>query len=127
MHGKPPALPALSQAHARRAADLWGKSARLALSRPTPEVAGELVALGRATADRLAAMQRDWIAQWRDWAAYAAAIDEARTLPIYAEHGMNTAVRAQKLAADQIAAAVTLTENVAVSYGYWLDRRLGEG
>jgi len=127
MTGTLPAPLALSHAHALRTAELLQKSARLALTQPPPAVAQELAELGRATFDRYAAMQRDWMAQWRDWAAYAAAIEEARTLPIYAEHGMNAMVRAQKLASDQIAATMTLGENAAVSYGYWLDRRLQEG
>lgn len=122
-----PAPMRLSMTHMRQAAELCGKSARLAMTQPTPDTAQELAALGRATLDRFMAMQGAWIGQWRDWAEYAASIDEARTLSIYAEHGLNTLVRAQKLASDQMTETMELTENVTVSYGYWIDRRLGGG
>lgn len=127
MHTQLPAALRLSMTQARRAAELSAKSARLAMTPPTPALAQELMALGRAASDRFAAMQGEWIGQWRDWGDYAAAINEARTASIYAEHGMNTLLRAQKLMSDQITATMELTENVTVSYGYWIDRRLGGG
>jgi hypothetical protein len=122
-----PAPLRLSMTQMQQAAELCGKSARLAVTQPSPAVAQELAALGRATLDRFTAMQGDWATQWRDWAAYAASVNQARTPSIYVEHSMNTLVRAQKLMSDQMTATMALTENVTVSYGYWLDRRIGGG
>ncbi len=109
--------------HAHRGADLWRKSAQLAMAGQAPALAAEMTDLGRATLTRYAGMQRDWAAQWQAWAAYAAQIDAAPTLPKYAEHGMNTAVRAQQLVTGQMTATAELAENAAVSLGYLVNRR----
>ena len=119
-----PAPLRLSVDHVHRRANLVAKAAQVSMTGRAPELMSGMADLGRATLARSAAMQRGWAEQWKAWADYAAAIEGAPTLPKYTEHGMNTVVRAQQLASEQMTATTELAENVMVSYGFLVDRLL---
>ncbi len=118
-----PKLAALPLAHAHRTARLAQDTAKLTLSAPDAGTLAEAAELGRATMERAMALQAGWVKDWADWMAYAQAITEADTVPKFAEHAGNIALRAQAQMTQQMTALSELSENVTVSYGYWLSKQ----
>lgn len=120
------AAPPLALAQAQRCAKLAQDTARLAMRPPEPSTFSELVELGRASADRMTALQKGWLRDWSDWAAYAGSIAGADTVPKFTERAGNIALRAEAQLQKQINQTTDLGENILVSYGFWLSKRLGD-
>lgn len=123
---KDPMTPAMAL-HAnqlKRASALVQDTAKLAITLPGPDTFSEAAELGQATMERVSELQKSWAQDWSDWADYASALPEADTLPKYMEHAGNIFLRAQAQMVAQINDLSNLSENVSVSYGFWVAKQV---
>lgn len=116
----------LPATHAHRTAQMLRDTAKLAVTSQDPQTLVGATQLGRAAMERVSALQKGWVQDWMDWAAYARSITGADTLPKFAEHAGNIAVRAQAQMTNQMTALTDVSENLTVNYGYWVARQLEE-
>jgi hypothetical protein len=117
---------AIPVTHAHRTGQMVQDTAKLALTSPHPLAFAGAAALGRAAMERVSVLQKGWVRDWMEWAAYAQSITGADTLPKFAEHAGNIVVRAQAQVTNQMTAITDVSENFAVNYSYWVARQLEE-
>ena len=107
-----------------RAAQTLQRSAVLAAHGPDATVWTEGMELAGATYKRVTEMQKSWLNEWSTWASYAQSLQGADTVPKYFERIGNIALQAQTQMNTQTTEMSELMDNIAVSYSYWLERKI---
>lgn len=69
-------------------------------------------------------MQSGWAESWAKWAEYASALPQADTIPKYMERAGNIILQAQAQITAQVNDLTELSENLSVSYSYWVARQV---
>ncbi|MGB0661396.1 MAG: hypothetical protein ACPGNV_14630 [Mangrovicoccus sp.] len=109
-----------------RSVKMMTQSSRLACSAHAGEMMQEAMALNTAAMERIGAMQQNWAEQWGNWLNYAAALPEVNTIPKFVDRSNNIFLQAQAQMAAQVTDMTELSENMAVSYSFWLSKQFEE-
>jgi len=100
------------------------QTGELAMKQPREDAMQEGMALALSTVQRCATLQKTWIDAWANWAEYAGSLEGADTVPKYAERIGNIGLRAQAQMVTQLNDLTELSENLSVSYAYWISQQV---
>ncbi|CUH78282.1 hypothetical protein [Tropicibacter naphthalenivorans] len=111
---------------ATRLAQVAQDTAILAAAPPKPSAYVEGLDLATATVKRVAQLQQSWARDWGAWGHYCWTVVGADTIPKVAERTNNMYLQAQTQMVSQANQLSELTENVIVSYAFWLHQQVEE-
>lgn len=86
----------------------------------------ELFAMNTEATRRFSEFQKDWTKGWMEWVAESSQPKTANTASKLVSQEFDVMSQALILLGLQSAGFVELMENINVSYGYWLNRKLSQ-